>query len=422
MNKGSEIKSVFAREILDSRGTPTVFATVILESGAVGEASVPSGASVGLHEAHELRDGGDRYFGKGVLTAIASVNGKIRDSLVGVSALDQSRVDSIMIALDPTPNKSELGANATLAVSLAAARAAAAHLRLPLYRYIGGSSAFTLPLPMMNILNGGAHAANNIDIQEFMIIPQGAEQFSDAVRMGAEIYRSLGGILKARGLNSAVGDEGGFAPDLKDERSALDLIVEAIEKAGYKAGDDVSLALDVASSEWYSTKEGVYILPKCKETLTRAELCEKIEALVSDYPIISVEDGMAEDDIEGWKLLTKRLGKKIRLVGDDLFVTNKKRLCDGINQGIANAILIKPNQIGTLSEVYETVDLARSNGYKTIMSHRSGDTADTFIADLAVALGSDMIKSGAPARSERVEKYNRLMLIEGELFSPEIKE
>lgn len=414
----SEIKRITAREILDSRGTPTVEATVMLESGAIGVASVPSGASTGIHEAKELRDREKRMHGKGVLRAVESVNDKISSALVGISALDQVRVDSIMIALDGTPNKSNLGANAILAVSLATARAAADHLGIPLYRYLGGSAENMLPVPMMNILNGGAHADNNLDVQEFMIVPHGAENIADAVRMGAEIYFHLKKILVDKGYSSGVGDEGGFAPNLENEKQAIELILEAISHAGLRAGTDVSIALDVASSEWYEEDKKCYVMPKSQKTLTPDELAEMLESLRREYPIISIEDGMGEDDVEGWRILTERMKSDTLLVGDDLFVTNKKRLIMGKTQKIANAILIKPNQIGTLSEVIETVDYAKANGYKTIMSHRSGETADTFIADLAVALGCELIKAGAPARSERTEKYNRLMKIESEMFTP----
>lgn len=414
----SEIKTIVAREILDSRANPTVETTVVLESGAVGVASVPSGASTGSHEAAELRDKDNRYFGKGVLRAVDSVNTKITPSLIGVSALDQIRADSIMITLDGTRNKSNLGANAILSVSLAIARAAAAHIGLPLYRYLGGASKNSLPVPLMNILNGGAHADNNLDIQEFMIVPHGAENITEAVRMGAEVYFSLKKLLSTSRLSCAVGDEGGFAPNLKDENEAIELILKAISKAGFKPGEDISIALDVASSEWYESKTKKYFLPKSERSLSGRELSELLFELKSKYPIISIEDGMAEDDTEGWKMLTEKMGNDLLLVGDDLFVTNKSRLAMGHNLGIANAILIKPNQIGTVSEVIETVEYAKANGYKTIMSHRSGETADTFIADFAVALGTELIKTGAPARSERAEKYNRLMKIESELFAP----
>ena len=414
----SEIKKITAEEILDSRGYPTVEATVTLESGAVGRASVPSGASTGSHEAVELRDREKRMYGKGVLRAVDNVKEKIAPSLLGVSALDQLRADSIMITLDGTGNKSNLGANAILSVSLAVARAASAHIGIPLYRYLGGALKNTLPIPMMNIVNGGAHADNNIDFQEFMIVPHGAESVSEAVRMGSEVYFYLKKLLADGGFSTAVGDEGGFAPSLENEKNAIELILKAIERAGLKAGEDISLALDVASSEWYDSKENRYFLPKSKQFMTREELSKMLVSLASDYPIVSIEDGMAEDDVEGWQIITEKMGDDRILVGDDLFVTNKKRLIMGKTQKIANAILIKPNQIGTISEVVEAVDYAKANGYKTIMSHRSGETADTFIADLSVALGTELIKTGAPARSERTEKYNRLMKIENEIFAP----
>jgi len=414
----SEIKKISAREILDSRGTPTVEATVVLESGAIGTASVPSGASTGVHEAVELRDREKRMHGKGVLRAASAVKDKISPSLIGISALDQVRADSIMITLDGTGNKSNLGANAILSVSLAIARASANHIGIPLYRYLGGSTKNTLPVPMMNILNGGAHADNNIDIQEFMIVPHGAENVTEAVRMGSEVYFHLKKLLTDSGFSSAVGDEGGFAPNLDNERQAIELILKSIERAGLKAGADVSLALDVASSEWHSVEEKCYIMPKSNKRMSREDLASMLRTLSDEYPIISIEDGMGEDDVTGWRILTEKMKKDTLLVGDDLFVTDKRRLIMGKTQGIANAILIKPNQIGTLSEVIETVDYAKTNGYKTIMSHRSGETADTFIADLSVALGCELIKTGAPARSERTEKYNRLMKIESELFAP----
>ena len=414
----SEIKQITAREIIDSRSNPTVEATVVLASGAVGVASVPSGASTGAHEAYEKRDGGLRYGGRGALLAVESVNNRIAPSLVGISALEGERADDIMIALDGTRNKSNLGANAILSVSLAICRAAAEHIGIPLYKYIGGAYVNSLPVPMMNILNGGIHASNNIDIQEFMIVPSGAESVRESVRMGCEIYSALKKKLSSLSLSSAVGDEGGFAPTLSGEREALELILDAIKTAGYKAGSEVSIALDMASSEWYLEDEGIYLMPKSKRRFTREELADFVSSLCADYPIISVEDGMAEDDVEGWSILTRREGMKRILVGDDLFVTNKDRLSEGIKSGIANAILIKPNQIGTLTEVTEAVFLARSKGYRTVMSHRSGETSDNFISDLAVGLGSELIKAGAPARSERTEKYNRLMRIESELFDP----
>ena len=417
--KKSEIKSITAREILDSRGVPTLEATVVLHSGAVGIASVPSGASTGSHEAREQRDGGKRYCGMGVLSAISAVNSQISPALIGVSAIDRQRVDSIMIALDGTRNKSNLGANAILSVSLAVCRAAAAYTSLPLYRYIGGDQAGQIPVPMMNILNGGAHADNNIDIQEFMIAPVGAESAQEAVRMGAEVYRSLKSILKSKGLSTAVGDEGGFAPMLSNDSEALSLICEATEAAGYTCGEDIFLALDVAASEWYSEKEGVYRMPKRGVTMNAQEQAEYIKRLVDSYPIISVEDGMAEDDIEGWRLLgVQNKKQKLLLVGDDLFVTNRERIAYGVSAGIANAVLIKPNQVGTVSEALDAILLAKRSGYKTVMSHRSGETPDSFIVDLAVAMGCEFIKAGAPCRGERTAKYNRLTGIESELFAP----
>lgn len=414
----SEIKDISAREILDSRGNPTVEASVLLESGAVGVASVPSGASTGRYEACELRDKDGRYGGRGVLRATDAVNTKITPALLGISATDQSRADSIMITLDGTGNKSNLGANAILSVSLAIARAAACHLGVPLYRYLGGACGNFLPVPMMNIINGGAHSDNNLDIQEFMIIPHGAESLTEAVRMGAEVYSALKKLLTADGLSVAIGDEGGFAPEFRSEREALEYIVKAIEKAGFRAGQEISLGLDVASSEWYNTENGRYCLPKSGKDMDSDELLTTIESLAEEYPIISVEDGMGEDDYVGWQKMTKSLGSKIMLVGDDLFVTNRERLDMGIKRGMANAILLKPNQIGTLSEVIETAERAKSFGYRCVMSHRSGETADTFISDLSVALGCPYIKTGAPARSDRVEKYNRLMKIESEIFDP----
>ena len=414
----SEIREISAREILDSRGNPTVEATVLLESGATGVASVPSGASTGRYEACELRDKDGRYGGRGVLRATDAVNTKITPALLGVSAIDQSRADSIMITLDGTGNKSNLGANAILSVSLAIARAAACHLGIPLYRYLGGARANFLPIPMMNIINGGVHADNNLDIQEFMIIPHGAENLVEAVRMGAEVYAALKKLLTADGLSVAIGDEGGFAPKLREERSALEYIVRAIEKAGFKAGEDISLGLDVASSEWYKNGKKSYHLPKSSKEMDSSGLLGELCSLTDEYPIISIEDGMGEDDFCGWQKMTERLASKIMLVGDDLFVTNRERLEIGIKKEMANAILLKPNQIGTLSEVIETAERASTFGYKCVMSHRSGETADTFIADLSVALGCPYIKTGAPARSDRVEKYNRLMKIENEMFDP----
>ncbi|MBQ9098013.1 MAG: phosphopyruvate hydratase [Clostridia bacterium] len=408
------IEKVVAREILDSRGNPTTEATVVLTDGTVGIAAAPSGASTGKFEAHEKRDKDpNRYGGKGVLQAVYSVNHVIAPALVGKGVGEQGELDRLLMDLDGTENKSKLGANAILAVSLACARAAAAHYTLPLYRYLGGISATRLPLPMMNILNGGAHAANNVDIQEFMIVPVGAESFAEALRWGCEIYHTLGGLLQGRGLSTTVGDEGGFAPDLESDEAALELLLVAIRSAGL---DDsrVKIALDVASSEW-QTEDGCYHLPKRGADLTRDDLLAYLTRLVDGYPLLSIEDGLGEDDYEGWRSLTARLGKRVLLVGDDLFVTNSKRLQKGIGEGLGNAILIKPNQIGTLTEVMEVAAEAKRAGYELILSHRSGETEDTTIADIAVGLGAPLIKSGAPCRSERVAKYNRLLRIEGAL-------
>lgn len=414
-----KIQSISAREILDSRGNPTVEAEVVLDDGTCHTASVPSGASRGEHEAHELRDGDSfRYGGKGVLAAVSGVENVIAPALVGREVADVSAHDSIMIALDGCINKSNLGANAILSVSFTLVRAAAHSVGVPLYRFIGGAHKQRLPIPMMNILNGGAHSKNNIDIQEFMIVPHGVGTFSEAIRVGSEVYASLKKLLESKNLYTGVGDEGGFAPMLPTDKDALSLICDAIKGAGYKVGDEVSLALDVAASEWYDN--GVYTLPKRKITMSADELCTYITELCSDFPIISVEDGMAEDDISGWQKLTERLKtKKTILVGDDLFVTNTERIRMGIDSKIANAVLIKPNQIGTLTETAEAIALAKEHGYKTVMSHRSGETEDSIIADLAVGYGTEFIKTGAPARSERVAKYNRLMKIESEIFSPE---
>ena len=411
-----EIVRISAREILDSRANPTVEAEVLLSDGSVGAASVPSGASTGENEAHELRDNDKkRYGGKGVLSAVENVNEKIHTALVGMSAYDIEEANSVMIALDGTYNKSNLGANAILATSLALARAGAMSQGVPLYRYLGGALVKKMPIPMLNIINGGAHSKNNIDIQEFMIIPTGAESFAEAMRMSSEIYHSLSDTLTERGLSTGVGDEGGFAPMLSGDSEAIELILLAVERSGYRAGEEVFIGLDVASSEWY--RDGKYYLPKRKITYTSDELIGYLEALTQKYPIMSIEDGVGEKDIEGWKRLTERLGKKCLLVGDDLFVTDAERVKSGIREGYANAVLIKPNQIGSLVETAEAVKVAKSGGYKTIMSHRSGETEDTFIADLAVALSADFIKTGAPTRAERTAKYNRLMKIESELFS-----
>lgn len=413
----SEIVDVYAREILDSRGNPTIEVEVFLESGAFGRAAVPSGASTGEREAMELRDGDkSRYLGKGVLLAVDNVNNVIAEEIIGMEAEDQVGIDMKMIELDGTEFKTNLGANAILGVSLAVAKAAAEEAGQPLYKYIGGANARELPLPMMNIINGGAHADNNVDIQEFMIMPAGATCFKEALRMGAEIFHALKGVLKGKGYNTAVGDEGGFAPNLKSNEEALQVIMEAIVKAGYKPGEDVLLALDVASSELF--KDGKYTLEN--ETLkvkTAVELVDFYENLVNKYPIISIEDGMAENDWDGWKLLTDRLGKRIQIVGDDLFVTNPKILKEGIQKGIANSILIKLNQIGTLTETLEAIEMAKRAGYTTVISHRSGETEDTTLADLAVAVNSGQIKTGSLCRTDRVAKYNQLLRIEDELDS-----
>lgn len=411
MNK--KIVSVEGFELMDSRSNPTVGAKVVLADGSEGFALSPSGASTGIYEAHEMRDGDrSRYGGKGVKKAVDSVNGEIRNALLKLNDYTQRGADELMISLDGTENKSRLGANAILAVSLALAKANAASCGLPLYRYIGGINGVKLPRPMMNILNGGAHAANNIDIQEFMIIPVKACCFAEGLRQCSEIYHSLGGILKERGLSVGVGDEGGFAPDLESDEAAIELIVEAIKKAGYSE-EEIKIALDVASSEWY--KEGNYHLPKRGTDMTAGALIEYYEGLLEKYPIISVEDGVAEEDWEGWQRLTKKIGNRIQLVGDDLFVTNVSRLKRGIELGAGNAVLVKLNQIGTLTETLDVIELARENGYSAVISHRSGETEDTAIADLAVAVNAGQIKTGAPCRTDRVAKYNRLLIIENEL-------
>ncbi|MBL8671453.1 MAG: phosphopyruvate hydratase [Alphaproteobacteria bacterium] len=410
----SAITDIRAREILDSRGNPTVEVDVELACGAVGRAAVPSGASTGAHEAVEKRDGDKkRYLGKGVMQAVDAVNGEIFDALSGRDATEQVAIDAALLALDGTPNKGRLGANAVLGVSLAVAKAAAAFLKVPLYRYVGGAYARTLPTPMMNIVNGGAHADNPIDFQEFMIMPVGAPTFREGLRMGAEIFHTLKGLLKDAGHSTNVGDEGGFAPNLKDADAALGFVARAIEKAGYKPGSDVALALDVASTELW--KDGKYVLEGEGKTLDSAGIVKLYEGLCSRYPIVSIEDGMAEDDWAGWKALTQALGKKVQLVGDDLFVTNPKRLARGIAEGSANAILVKVNQIGTLSETLEAVESAHRAGFRAVMSHRSGETEDATIADLAVATNCGQIKTGSLARSDRTAKYNQLLRIEAEL-------
>lgn len=409
----TSITGVKAREIMDSRGNPTLEVEVSLACDVMGRAAVPSGASTGTREAVELRDGDkSRYLGRGVLKAVRNVNTIIAQEILGMDALNQRALDDKLIALDGTPNKGKLGANALLGVSMAAAVAAANALEIPLYRYLGGVAAHDSPIPMMNVLNGGKHADNNVDVQEFMIMPTGAKSFTQALRMGAEVYQTLKGILHKRGLSTAVGDEGGFAPDLKSNEEALKLLVEAIEAAGYKPGKDVSIALDPASSEF--SQNGRYFIEGDKQGMTSEQMISLYADWVEKYPIVSIEDGLAEDDWAGWKLLTQKLGDKIQLVGDDLFVTNKAVLAEGIEKGVANAILIKVNQIGTLSETLDTIRLAHQNGYKTVISHRSGETEDTFIADLAVAVNAGQIKSGAPCRTERIAKYNRLLRIEEE--------
>jgi enolase len=408
------IVDIHARQILDSRGNPTVEVDVTLDDGSMGRAAVPSGASTGAHEAVELRDGHeDRWNGKGVECAVRSVNGEIADTIVGFDAEDQAEIDGALITLDGTENKGRLGANAILGVSLAAAKAAAEALGLPLFRYVGGIDAGLLPVPMMNILNGGAHADNRIDFQEFMVMPTGAATFSEALRCGAEIFHSLKSALHQKGLSTSVGDEGGFAPNIASAREALDFILSAVESAGYSPGDDVLLALDCASTEYF--KDGSYALEGEGKTLTPEAMVDYLADLAASYPIASVEDGMAEDDMAGWKLLTERLGSRIQLVGDDLFVTNEKRLAQGIKDGIANSILVKVNQIGTLSETVAAVRLAQSSAYTAVMSHRSGETEDSTIADLAVALSCGQIKTGSLARSDRTAKYNQLLRIEEEL-------
>ena len=408
------IVGVYAREILDSRGNPTVEAEVWLDKGLMARAAVPSGASTGKHEAVELRDGDKRYGGKGVLRAVENVNEKIAPEIIGLDPTEQNLIDEIMIELDGTPNKSNLGANAILAVSLAVARLAALERDLPLWRYIGGLGPFSLPTPLMNVINGGAHADNDLDIQEFMIVPHGADNFNEALRMGVEIYHSLKKLLKDKHKNTSVGDEGGFAPNLNGAKEALDLLVEAIIAAGYKPGDEVSLALDVAASELY--EDGLYHFQGEGKKYNKEQLVEYYVKLCQSYPfIISIEDGMAEDDFEGWKLLTQALGNEVQLVGDDLFVTNARRLMQGITEGMANSILIKLNQIGTLTETLEVIDMAIKHSYSAVISHRSGETDDSFISDLAVAVGVGQIKTGAPARIDRVAKYNQLLRISDDL-------
>jgi enolase len=410
----SQIREIHAREILDSRGNPTVQVEVTTASGARGQAAVPSGASTGSREAIELRDADPkRYLGKGVLKAVAHANGEIRAALVGKEVTEQALLDQAMIDLDGTPNKSRLGANAILGVSMALAHAAAAEQQVPLYRYLGGNNAFDMPVPMMNIINGGAHADNRIDLQEFMVLPVGASSLREAVRYGAEIFHALRDVLRKRGLNTAVGDEGGFAPDLPSNEAAIQVILEAIDRAGYRAGEDILLGLDVASTEFY--RDGQYHLESENRTLSSAEFADYLTGLVDSYPIITIEDGMAENDWAGWEILTQGLGKRVQLVGDDLFVTNTAILKEGIDRHIANSILIKVNQIGTLTETLAAISMAKNNRYTAVVSHRSGETEDTTIADIAVATSAGQIKTGSLSRSDRIAKYNRLIVIEEEL-------
>ncbi|HEU4983269.1 MAG TPA: phosphopyruvate hydratase [Acidobacteriaceae bacterium] len=413
----TEIAAIHAREILDSRGNPTVEADVVLEGGVMGRAAVPSGASTGEHEAVELRDGDKaHYMGKGVLNAVENIESVLAPELTGMDAGNQRLLDATMVALDGTTNKGRLGANAILAVSMAAARASAKAVKLPLYRYLGGVNASVLPTPMMNILNGGAHADNNVDFQEFMVMPVGAERFSDALRWGVEVFHTLKGVLKKRGYNTAVGDEGGFAPSLKSNVEAIEVILEAIQLAGYKAGEEIAIALDPAASEFYNAETGKYVFKKSdKSERSSEEMAQYWQDWARQYPIVSLEDGLAEDDWTGWKYLTELLGEQIQLVGDDLFVTNTDRLQRGIEEGVANSILIKLNQIGTVSETLEAIELGRRFGYTSIISHRSGETEDPFIADLAVATNAGQIKTGSASRTDRIAKYNQLLRIEEEL-------
>ncbi len=411
------IENIYADEVLDSRGNPTVRATVELSDGSVGEAVVPSGASTGINEALELRDEDKRFGGKGVLKACENVNSLIANELIGMSPFDQAEIDNTMIELDGTPNKSKLGANAILGVSMAVVRAAARALDLPLYRYLGGTNALIMPAPMLNIINGGAHADNDVDLQEYMIMPNGFDNFEDAIRAASEIYHTLKKLLEKDGHPTALGDEGGFAPNFKNNEEPIEYILKAIKEAGYKPGVEVSIALDAASSEFY--KDGKYVLAGENRSLSAAEMVEFYENLINKYPIVSLEDGLAEEDWEGWKLLTEKLGNKVQLVGDDIFVTNKKLLKKGIELGVANSILIKLNQIGTVSETMQTMRLAYRNGYTCVVSHRSGESEDAFIADLAVAMNAGQIKTGAPARGERTAKYNRLLQINRSIVGAE---
>jgi enolase len=411
----SNIELIHARQILDSRGNPTLEVEVVTDEGAFGRAAVPSGASTGIHEAVELRDGGDRWMGKGVTQAVDNVNNIIGEELHGFDVTEQRLIDQVMIDIDGTENKSVLGANAILGVSMAVARAAAESVRQPLYRYVGGSNVGTLPVPMMNILNGGSHADNKIDIQEFMVMPVGADTFSEGLRMGTEIFHNLKEVLKSKGYSTNVGDEGGFAPDLSSNEEGVEFVLRAIEKAGYKPGENVLLAFDAAASEFYDKKTGLYRFDSTGEERTGAEMVEFWANWREKYPIISIEDGLDEDDWDAWKLLTDKIGANTQLVGDDLFVTNVSRLTQGIEQGIANSILVKVNQIGTLSETMDAVEMAHKAGYSSVMSHRSGETEDTIIADLSVALSTGQIKTGSASRSDRIAKYNQLLRIEEEL-------
>ena len=411
----SNIELIHSRQILDSRGNPTLEVEVVTSEGAFGRAAVPSGASTGIHEAVELRDGGDRWLGKGVSRAVDHVNTILNDELNGLDVTEQRLIDQVMIDIDGTENKGNLGANAILGVSLAVAKAAAESVRQPLYRYIGGSNVGTMPVPMMNILNGGSHADNKIDIQEYMVMPVGADTFSEGLRMGTEIFHSLKNVLKEKGHSTNVGDEGGFAPNLASNEEGVEFVLRAIEKAGYKPGDDVLLAFDAAASEFYDKKRGIYRFDSTGEEMNGEAMVDFWEKWSKKYPIVSIEDGLDEDDWSSWKLLTDRLGKDIQLVGDDLFVTNVSRLAQGIEQGIANSILVKVNQIGTLSETMDAVEMAHKAGYSSVMSHRSGETEDTIIADLSVALSTGQIKTGSASRSDRVAKYNQLLRIEEEL-------
>ncbi len=409
----SFIDDVVARELLDSRGNPTIEVEIYLEDGTMGSAIVPSGASTGIHEAVELRDDDkNRYLGKGVLKAVSNVNDIIADEIIGYNVLDQVGLDKMLIDLDGTPNKSKLGANAILGVSLAAADAAANYCGLPLFQYLGGVNAKVLPTPMMNILNGGSHADSNVDFQEFMIMPVGASSFREALRMGAEVFHNLKAVLKSRGLNTAVGDEGGFAPNLETNEEAIKIIVEAIQKAGYKPGEEIKIALDIAASEFYDTKNKLYNMKGEGVVKTSSEMVDYYEKLVNEYPIISIEDGLDEDDWDGWKILTDRLGKKVQLVGDDLFVTNTRRLKQGIEMGVANSILIKVNQIGTLTETLDAIEMAKRAGYSAVVSHRSGETEDVTIADIVVAVNAGQIKTGSLSRTDRIAKYNQLLRLE----------